>query len=162
MEPTQHLLQQHIDQHHPQPIQCPHCTWSHPCTPTTPAHLRDHLRQSHPTATYHQISTAALTASGLHICRICNRSAQVYAHPSQLHRHHTTSHTSTNQASRDQTNLELVLHTYKAATPTQWQSSLLWLHQLSPKPVPYRTNLWHKLTARGKAACYSALAHVYD
>ena len=52
--------------------------------------------------------------------------------------------------------------TYRAAHATQWHSTLQWLHQLTPEPPPYRTNLWRKLDHTTRTAYFTTLGHIYD
>jgi hypothetical protein len=130
--------------HHPTTLStpCPFCTIPQP-PGTGPAQLRDHLRHDHRHTSYGTLDTTPLTAAGLHICPDCNSTQATFARPQDLQHHRTHYHPA--PPPNTLTNTDLVMATYRAAHATQWHSTLQWLHQLTPEPPPYRTNLWRKL-----------------
>ena len=124
----------------------------------------------------HAIPTTYFSSLGLLSCRQCNLPKALYSSP-----HHHTRHCSqsclnrpaqpqtnpTNQSHTNQTttrafstSLAIIIKSYRASQPTQWEASLKFLYSLDPQPVQYRSNLYRHLNKQTKQILFSTLNHV--
>ena len=137
------IVQNHVEEHHPDTTSCPLCNHTLDTNDYTlaPKLMKQHLQQKHPTTTYHHLSDQQLKERGLRICRTCNCTAKIFTRYQDLKRHRTHEH-SADSAATTPTNLDLLTQVYRHANPSQWEAALSFLHTLQPSPVTWRTGLW--------------------
>ena len=126
-------------------INCPFKGCKTSCnTPTT---IREHITIAHSTS-LHKIDNEWWKKSTLHPCKLCNFK-KIFKNPGFLNRHILRHHTTRDSTSNNITILKKYIPSPPNTDP-QWNTSLIWLHNLKITPPPFRQNIWHKTNANIK------------
>ena len=143
------------------PVHCPvpDCRWTVPPNTHKPhAAMKQHIITEHSdTHPSDYMTPKYCHQHGFHLCRQCDTPTAIFNTQGHLRQHITKKH------SRSQTNIQLVLNTYRhltTETENNWKQSLAFLHRLDPTPPPFRRTIWHKVKPPLRAEYYTVYNNV--